>query len=162
MAQAKAKAQTTTEKVEAQPVKLKRLNAIDLQLKEAVQAQYTALVPPGTTREEVIDPGYWVHVAQQLRAMTEITIIPKDGAWYGRYFVRYADRNSARVVELEYHELQVLTADEVASSEYEIDFTTAEMFRVLRIADQVVLEKGFGSKDEAMVWMAEHMKAMAA
>ncbi len=156
-----AKAKTKPEEVQA-PTKQKRLNAMDLQLKESVQAQYTALVPSGTTRDDILDPAFWAHCAAQLQSMTEITVIPKDGEWYGRYFVRYSDRTSARLAELEFVKLAAVTADDMANDQFSVDFTTAEKFRVIRTADNVVLQKNFVSQEAAYEWMAEHMKAMAA
>ena len=157
MAKAKIKA-----KEEVKPREPRKLAAIDFQLKETVQAQYTALVPTDTIFEDCMEPMFWTHVAAQMPTMSEVTLIPKDGSWYGRVFVRYSDRTSAKVAPLEYHDLNTMVYEDTDDSDFGIDFTTAEGFRVIRKADSTVLSKGHNTREDAAEWMVEHNKAMAA
>lgn len=166
-ARLKGAASPETEKdhgvAEPEPIKRRiRLNSQDMQLTEGQQSMYTATPPAGTTREDVLDPSFWTHVATRVRPMTEVTVIPKDGAWYGKYFVRYADRTSARVAELMYQKLEVVTAADIDNDMFGVDFTTGQQFFVFRKADKTVLQESFQNKEDAVQWMHDHMKAMAA
>lgn len=139
-----------------------RLQGLDMQLSETLQNNYTAIVPMNVTREDILDPLFWTHVATRLRPMTEITIIPKDGAFYMKVFVRYADTTSARVAELHYQRLEVVTAVDIENDMFDVGFTTGQQFYVFRKADKAVLQANFQAKEDAVQWMHEHMKAMAA
>jgi len=145
---------------EPEPERRVRLQGMDLQLKETTQNAYTAEPPAGTSREDVMDPSFWMHVATRLRPKTEVTVLPQDGAFYMKVFVRYADRTSARIHELDYQELQIVTAEEVENRLFDIGFNSGNLFFVYRKADSAVLQAKFQAKEEAAAWMSEHMKAM--
>jgi hypothetical protein len=160
-----AKAATKTkapEKAKPNPARALALSAVDFHYAETVVARFVAQVPPGTKREEVLDKTYWRHCASQIPSMSEIVVIPKDGSWYGRYFVRYADKVMASLHELEWHEMKVILADEIDDKKFSVDFTTGENFRVIRLADMEVISKGHNSFEDANEWLVNHSRAVAA
>ena len=143
------------------PARALSLSAVDFQMKETVIAEFCAKPPPGITREQVLEPNYWRHVAAQMPSMSIIHIIPKDGSWYGRYLVCYADKLMARIVELEWKKLPVITPDEVAGKLFGVDYMMGEGFRVIRHADGVVLSKNHNSAVDAEDWLNNHSRAAA-
>jgi|10_taG_2_1085330.scaffolds.fasta_scaffold126024_1 hypothetical protein len=153
---------TQHEAAQAKAERRRALPAVDFRLQETVQASFTALVPAGTTREEVLRPDYWKHVCKQMPTMSELTILPKDGSWYGKYFVRYAGRLTANIVELQYMELEALTSDDVTNKDFDVTFSTVDRFCVVRTDDQFVMSKGHNTETDAMEWMANHSRSLAA
>ena len=142
---------------------VKKVSEAEFQLTESVQASYTAMPQVGTTREDVLKPAFWVHVAKYLKPMTEIRVLPKDGSWYGRYLVLYVDSIQARVKELEFHVLEEVAEAQDDSGPYAIKWSgPAAKFRIVRKADGKILKEGFGTRGEAAAWMFANTKAIAA
>src|SRR3990167_8347282 len=114
----------------------KRLSEGELALSETVQLFYTPHPAEGTTREDLMEPVFWSHVAKSIRSAAEIRVIPKDGAWYGRYLVIFADNLNVRLKELEYHVLDEVPANLTESDKYIVKWAgPIARFRVQRKAD---------------------------
>jgi hypothetical protein len=94
--------------------------------------------------------------------MSELTILPKDGSWYGKYFVRYAGRLTANIVELQWLELEALSSDDVTNKDFDVVFSTVDRFSVIRLDDQMVMSKGHNTETDAMEWMTNHSRSLAA
>ena len=139
--------------------KAKRISEADFRGTEFAQSFYTAVLAEGFTREDVLNPLAWVHVAKRLRAMDEIRAYPKDGAWYGRYLVLFADSVRVTIKELEYHSLEGVTVEE--SDDYKVKWAGTS-FRVVRTTDNTVIKEGFARKEEATDWMRVNMRVKAA
>ncbi len=138
----------------------KKLSEADLHFTEHRQPFHTVTAPVGTTREDVLKPEFWNHVAKRIGPMAEIRIMPKDGAWYGVYLVTYADKIRVRVHELSFHNLDAATPEDLEDSDRYIKWSgPVAKFRVIRKSDDVVLKEGLGSKVEAMKWMVADSKA---
>lgn len=139
--------------------KAKRISEADFRGTEFTQSFYTACVAEGFTRDEMLNPLVWVHVAKQLRAMDEIRAYPKDGAWYGRYLVLFADPVRVVVKELEFHKLDGVPVED--SDDYRVKWAGTS-FRVIRAADNAVMKDGFSRKDDATEWMRTNLRVKAA
>ena len=64
----------------------------------AKQMHYDAIAAPGVTPADVLERGYWAHVAAgKLRAMTKISIMADDRSWYGELIVMQTFTNGASV-----------------------------------------------------------------
>jgi hypothetical protein len=141
-------------------VSMRKLAESDFQLTEHKQPFYTVTAPVGTTREAVLMPAFWTHVAKRMVAMSEIRIMPLDGAWYGIYLVLYADAIQAKLVELSFHDLGGVAVD--AGGEFYVKWgSPAVKFRVLRTSDDSVLKDGFDKKEQAERWMVDNLKRAA-
>ena len=75
----------------------RKLSEADMVLAESVQSVWMVTPPNGTTRDTMLPPIFWAHVARKLRPMAMIWACPKDGTWYGQYLVLYADEHQAKV-----------------------------------------------------------------
>lgn len=138
---------------------MKKIAEAEFTLTEAAQIFQTATPPAGTTREDVLDPVFWAHVAKNLRPMSEIRIMPKDGAWYGVYLCLYADRTQAKIVELSYHPMSSIK-EEVTASGYEVKWISPPVkWGVIRLADKENVKDGFPTKEEAQKWLANYQKS---
>lgn len=138
---------------------MKKISEADFTLTEAVQIFQTATPSAGTTREDVLDPIFWAHVAKNLRPMTEIRIMPKDGSWYGVYLCIYADRTQAKVVELSFHKMSEVVEEAVPTG-YEVKWRgPVAKWGVVRLADKESVQDGFPAKEEAQKWLSNYLKS---
>ena len=81
-------------------------------------------------------------------------MLPKDGAWYGRYLVVFADALRIQLKELEYHVLETVADADSVNDKYEVKWGgPAVRFRVFRRVDNVVMKDKFDSKVAAAHWM---------
>jgi hypothetical protein len=139
----------------------RKLAESDFHQTEHKQPFYTVTPPAGTTREVVLEPWFWTHVAKRMVAMSELRIMPVDGAWYGIYLVLYSDVLQARLVELSFHSLEKVSL--VTEGEFYVKWgSPAVKFRVHRTSDNKVLKEGFDRKEDAERWMLTNMVRTAA
>lgn len=117
----------------------------------------------GVTLDDVLKPDYWTHVAPSLRVGHRIELLAADGSWWAMLIVRAVGRHDAVVqalskVDLGEHE-PALTED----SPYEVKWRgPAKKFGVVRKADSEVIRDEFPVKEQAIQWMQNHMKSLAA
>lgn len=52
-------------------------------------------VTTGAKPEQVLMPGFWAHVAKNIRAFDLIEVVSEAGTWRMELFVRFSDRTSA-------------------------------------------------------------------
>ena len=139
---------------------VRKLNEADFSLTESVQMFITVTPPVGTSREDMLKPIFWSHVARRMRALSEIRAMPKDGRWYGVYLVLYADQSQAQVKELSFHDLDMVKESEVSSDPYLVKFISPPVrYGVIRKADNHVMKDKFQTRGEAEEWKNQNMKA---
>src|SRR3990167_6885087 len=137
---------------------VKKLSEADLALTESLQIFYTATPPVGTTREDMLNPIFWSHVARKLKSLTEIRAMPKDGLWYGVYLVLYADQQQAKLKELSFHSLEVLEEPGTAADPYTVEWISPPVrYGIRRKADKHVMKDGFQTKDQAIAWKMQNL-----
>jgi len=51
-----------------------------LAIRDYATGWYSLFPPPGVTREHVVDPNYWVHIASRLKANDRIEVVAEDGS----------------------------------------------------------------------------------
>jgi hypothetical protein len=140
---------------------MKQLASQSLASAEFVRREWRASVPPDTTVEEMIHPGFWGHVAAQLRTGDEITVVAEDNSFYYKFFVRFARRLEASVSLLQRVELEPAAVTDEITAQYEVKFRgQRSKWTILRGKD--VLRDGFESEGQAKAYLDDHLKAMAA
>lgn len=145
-----------------QAPKPKKLHEADFTLTESAQVFNTVTPPVGTTREDMLQPIFWSHVASRLRPMTEIRAMPKDGAWYGLYLVLYADRTQAKVKELGFWPVAEQAESVPETQDYEVKWISPPCkFGVIRKADREPVKDGFASKEDATRWLIQYARTTA-
>lgn len=118
----------------------------------------------GTPFEAVLEDAYWTHVAERnLRIGDKIEVHAPDGAYYAELLVRDTGPKWAKVALL--NKVDLGEPAESASIDAEFIVERAgpiDKFRVRRVSDKVIMEKGFQTKDAAQLWVINHSKPMAA
>ena len=139
---------------------VRKLSEGDLSLMQSIQAIYTATPPVGTTREDMMQPIFWSHVARKLKPMFEIWAMPKDGAWYGKWLVIYADSTQAKLKELDFYSLEEISDPESESDPYIVKWISPPVrFGIVRKADKVIIKDRFETKELAYAWKAQNLPA---
>ena len=137
---------------------VKKLNEADFSLTESVQMFITVTPAVGTTREDMLKPVYWTHVARRLKALSEIRAMPKDGKWYGIYLVLYADQSQAKLKELAFYDLEKMEAPDSDSDPYIVKFISPPVrYGIIRKSDNHVMKDKFQTKEEAMGWKHQNL-----
>ena len=140
---------------------VKKLSEADISLTESLQIFYTVTPPTGTTREDMLKPIFWSHVARRLRPLAEIRAIPKDGKWYGVYLVLYSDHLQAKLKELSFHNLEAIEEPDITSDPYIVEWISPPVkYGVRRKADKHVVKDGFPTKEQAIAWKAQNLNAL--
>lgn len=137
----------------------------DRKLAEASFNRHFITVPPGTPQDALLNPLSYAHIARYLGEMDELIVVPNDASFYARLLVLFADRQQAKVVVLDWHDLthKSVEAEDIASN-YEVRHIPNREVRwcVVRKADKARLVQGLASKEEAYAWIAKNQQRMAA
>lgn len=120
---------------------------------------FDAKVEMGTTKEDLLNPAFWSHVAENMTPWSRITVRAEDGTFYAQLLVLDCGRGHAKMRLLNWWDLT--TADVAATQsatmnldDFSIEWKGAtKKAVVIRKADQVVLQEGLPSKGAAEVWL---------
>lgn len=116
-------------------------------------------LPEGITREDVMDPNYWQHVAVMFKPGDEIVCMPDNMAWKLVLHVVGAGRLYAHVAEESYFELAPLEQTIRLPSIYEVKFKgTHHKWAVIRGGNP--LKDGFETEALARRYAANHESAV--
>lgn len=130
---------------------------------EFVAATYSASPEDGTPYERLFQPEYWSMISAQLRPGDEIKVIPETFSYHAVLLVMKADKNGAVVKELSKVMLDDSKSDDAPAGEYYAKYCgPLAKHRVYRRSDGQVMAEGISTMKEALAWIAEHEKAMAA
>lgn len=117
----------------------------------------------GTPYEAILgDPAYWAHIATKLKQCDIIEVHAQDRSYYAELYVLAAESKSARVAEL-----CAVTLDNSPTvtlpSNYDVEWAGPHhKWRVIRISDKTVIEKGFASEADARLHAVQTNKKLAA
>lgn len=144
----------------------------DMQLAEFARPAYRILVPENYTLEDILNPACWANVGETLKGKNNalfpiVELIWRDGTRYIEVIVIAAGRLWAKVHVLRDIDLSKSTEDveelhqTQADSRFEVKWKgpTAK-FAVTRLVDKEQLHSGFATKDEANMWLSDHIKSL--
>ena len=117
---------------------------------------------PGIRPDDLLDPGYWAHVANQFTAFDTIEARAEDGSWIAFLRVLYTERTYAKVkMEREvFYVEENATLTDAKAAKFKVEWKGPHhKFVVIRNEDSTVLKNQFKSREEATAWMLEHEKA---
>lgn len=121
----------------------------------------------GTAPEELLAPDYWSNLAHKLKQRDRIEAWAEDLRWYAEYLVLDVGRNWAKVylcegsVE-ELREFEPKRANMIVPG-HEVEYAGLHAkWRVKRLKDSVVLKDRCETEGEAISWLVEHAKSLAA
>lgn len=138
------------------------LNITRVQNSEFARTVHVATVPDGTTPDDCLNPAFWAHVAAQMRPYDKIEVREEEGKWYGELLVMRAGTGFAKVQKLFFVELAPVEEKPLEIDGYEIKFNPHKKFRVIRMADKVVVSEGHPTRAVAMQWLATNRLSLAA
>jgi hypothetical protein len=78
---------------------------------------HNAVVPAGTTKEQLLDPQLWNHVSTKIKLHDEIRVIEENGAFMARLFVNFRHNLDVRVKILEFYELEAVDYTKMANTD---------------------------------------------
>jgi hypothetical protein len=121
----------------------------------------------GTAPEEVLEPAYWTHVAKSLRPGDEIVVTAPDYSWRSELLVRDADRTSASVMVISHkqfdkREAKPLTPTSNTDAMVPVWRGPTHKWSAVRQSDGEIIKTGFASKEDAVLWISNHARAVAA
>ena len=140
------------------------MQIIGNQIREASFAfnTWSAAPPSGTSLDDVLQPEYWTHVHQILKAGDRIHVMPESGEWLAELVVRSSSTKGAVVAKLTYHDFNPKPAEGGEPSEageYEVKWAGGvAKWRVIRVKDRHVLVEKLATKEAAQAWLTENTK----
>ena len=121
----------------------------------------------GTEPEDLLSPDYWSHVAHQLRQRDRIEAWAEDLSWYAEYLVLDVGRNYAKVhlceasVEV-LHGFSPLRATDILPGHTVAYKGLYAKWCAIRDKDKVIIKDKCETEGEALSWLSEHAKSLAA
>ena len=141
-----------------------KLSPAGVTLAEHKRNIWYATAEHGITKDDILNPSYWGHVANRLRPKDRIEIQNEDDSFFAELLVISSDKTWAKVVLLKYVDLnQSATeitkdqADQVTSA-YAVIWRGPKKYSVVRKSDRAVMQEGMHSKEDAESWLAVHLK----
>jgi len=130
-------------------------------LAEHKRHEWIVDIDPARTVDEILEPGYWAHVAVQMEPLDKIEARWEDGSRIVQLRVRFCERTYAKVKVIGIEELGSVVTEAPATSQlHTIDWKGPVLkFAVIRNTDKVVVQSGFKERSQAVAWMVEHERS---
>ena len=127
---------------------------------ESKRNVWVADIDPKLIVDDILEPGYWAHVAAQMTPMDLIEARWEDGARIVTLRVLYCERTYAKVRLVATEELGGIVAEapESVKKHYVEWKGTTLKHCVIRKSDGMVVSSGHREKNGAIAWMVEHEK----
>lgn len=129
-----------------------------MQSAEYLRRDWVCTAEEGTTVKDILDPGYWSHIAGQLTLYDRIEVRIDSGEYLLELLVKQCGRNWAQVALLHNHDLvgKVTTGD-AAADEFDAVFKgPLRKWCVIRKADGKALEERLVDKGAALAWITSY------
>lgn len=117
----------------------------------------------GTTKEDLMKPAYWAHIAPKLRPGDLIQVRAEDGSYFAILIVKDRGRTWAKVEDVLFKDMTAHEFPEMATQDGEFSVKWAgptAKFRVTRTSDKAVMKDGFANKADADRWILDYQKAL--
>lgn len=128
---------------------MKPLNSDQIREASFIRNNFAVTCDHGTQWEDVLNPLFWVHVAQKIKAYDIIEVRALDKSFWGELLVMSATKDSVNVVELRHHDFSVKKQNAKVNNDFFTEFNEKEKWRVIRKFDKKVIESGFDTAKEA-------------
>lgn len=140
------------------------LNERNFQPREFTQIEYAALVPKGTTVEDLQERGFWAHNAAKLRPMAKIVVMTEDRLLYCELIVFATGSNWAEVRVLKGSVIKVdhVTARGSAGDDFEIvDGGMVKQWTVVdkRNGREIKADGTLKTQEAARLWLGDFLKS---
>jgi hypothetical protein len=121
--------------------------------------RFIASVTPDMTREQILGEAFFAHVAAKLLPFDVIELRPIDRTYSAELVVHSAGKLWAKVLLKSYVPMGSQLTESVPEG-FSVDFTEKFGWRALRGSE--VLKDRFELEAQAVQWIIDHRKAMAA
>ena len=154
---------TEREPAEAPATKLVALTRSAVNFHESRNTQWSAVVPRGTTAEQLQQSGLWSVVCDRFKSFDLIHIIEESRAYYAQALVVEAGRGYCSLILLNLWPLPaLLVSNEGLPPGFDcffagpLDTNGGGGYCVKRLADGVLLVKGKPNRDAALAELLDH------
>jgi hypothetical protein len=113
------------------------------------------------TRQSILEPSFWAHVAARLRPQARIEVLAADGSWFSELIVRSIGPSGARPTEARVSELRHVDLDlaDAAAMKAADDAPMTAVYKGPTVKwgvqhGNVLLVSGLANKQAAMDWIA--------
>tara|TARA_R100000951_G_scaffold106876_1_gene101773 strand:+ start:5323 stop:5865 length:543 start_codon:yes stop_codon:yes gene_type:complete len=131
------------------------------QLQQSAFNIHSAILPAGTTKNDITNPRLWNHVGTKIKLHDEIRVMEENGAFMARLLVTFKHSLDHRVKILEYYELEEIDYEEAAGlSDYLIKNRGAVGWCVVDKATGKNLYTNLESQAAALTRRDEHVAAI--
>ena len=114
------------------------------------------------TVDDLLQPGYWSHMAAQLNAYDHIEVRADDGSWLVELLVTEVGKNYAKVIIRHKYDLVNVTEAPVLSEQHKIEFKGPQKKHVvIRVSDGQSIKEGISKREEAEAWLKDYERTIA-
>lgn len=140
------------------------LNPQRMGLAEQMRQDWVVNAEEGTTVQDVIDTGYWAHIASQLQVYDHIEVRLETGEWILELIVLDVGRNYARVYVANKHDFAEVQKDTPTNAiTHKVEWKGPQRKHVVvRLSDSAAIQEGFSTKTEATTWLENHLRVATA
>lgn len=141
-----------------------RILAKDFGLAEYKNRRWSAVLEEGFTLVDALKPEFWAHISTQTGFVAGAIIELRNDqhTLYAELYVRDTKPGWAKVALLNAIELETV-ADLPQSAALQPKWNIGtKSFDVIRTADKQVISSGHKLKEDAVAWIENHNRAMAA
>lgn len=148
--------------IPVKPPTLRQTHAGRFKLGGHYTQDWEVVVETGTTVDDMLKPEFWAHVAKQLRQYSKIKVLPDDGSYYAELLVQSAGNVWAKCVVLHHVEFTARQPSAAEAPSHTIEYAGPHhKWRVVSNAgDRPVVSKEHASREDAALWLNDHLKAI--
>jgi len=134
-----------------------------VKLAEYERQEWVVDAPEGTTDRDLENPAFWAHIAAKFIPYARLEIRAHDGSWIGEAIVLSCGRTWAKVAVLNMYQLFKENESLDVPVDHEVKWRgPGKKHTVERISDGAVLVEGIQTKIEALEWLHNHERKLAA
>jgi hypothetical protein len=116
----------------------------------------------GTTINDVLNPAYWAHVAQDFTDYDHVEVRLETGEWVLELTVIEHDRSWAKMFVRHRYDLEEVEPMPAPEARHIVDYKGPQLKHcVIRISDREVIQSGISTKVEAQRWMVDYEQRTA-
>lgn len=143
-----------------------KINQTRMQSGDFVRNLWVVTAEQGTTKEDILTPSYWSHVASQFRPYDRIEVRVDDGTYFAELLILSCDRTWAKVKELSFNSLTTSDVSQTQASEEMAEFDIqwkgpVNKWSVIRKSDDAVIKNKM-EKEEAGKFLIGYKKTIEA
>lgn len=143
--------------------KVQPITRANFVLAESKRTNFCAIILHGTTLKDMKQHDYFSNVARKISLFDRIEARAEDDTWWAELLVTYSMAGAIKFEVLNYFELVAPSANAVTIGGYTIKWAgSVKKHQVIRNSDKVVVKDCIPRKTEAIVWLEQYERNLAA